>query len=92
MPGHGGYFRRAPSTAQIACEVNGAQGRQQQEPTEETLKRSAIAPERSVGILALQGGEDVNTVKIAVVAPTPSAKVMTAVKVNPGFFINIRAP
>ena len=47
------------STAEIACEVNGAQGRQQQEPTEETLKRSAIAPERSVGILALQGGEDV---------------------------------
>jgi hypothetical protein len=32
------------------------------------------------------------TLKIAVFAPMPSAKVMTATKVNPGFFNNIRAP
>jgi hypothetical protein len=32
------------------------------------------------------------TVKIAVFAPTPSASVRIATKVNPGFFASIRAP
>jgi hypothetical protein len=32
------------------------------------------------------------TLKIAVFAPMPSASVMTAIKVKPGFFNNIRAP
>jgi hypothetical protein len=30
--------------------------------------------------------------KIAVFAPMPSASVITAIKVKPGFFNNIRAP
>jgi hypothetical protein len=31
-------------------------------------------------------------VKIVVFAPMPNASVMTAIKVKPGCFINIRAP
>jgi hypothetical protein len=32
------------------------------------------------------------TLKIAVFAPMPSAKVIIAIRVNPGFLRNIRAP